>query len=412
MKTFLILKHKIKVLISIANYWIGIVIGGIVFLPVIAISPFLKIRVGELESRLIGHFSLTIELYLSDLDIGVVQKDKKSLDILFFNKKISNRFLAAKWSQVFKIYPRFPWSQLHNFLISTGVARSHLIPLRHWKKSTNWQIDIYHSLSKVNPHINFSKEEMEESEKILDQLGINRINPIICFHIRNSLFHNNPIYNLNKSGPRDSSIKIFEKSMEQLAKKQINIVRVGRKMPQPIKSSINGVVDYSFSVHQKDIIDIYLMHKSEFIVGTLSGMENVGLMFRKPVCAVNVSEWRVLDNFNLDQIPIFLPKKFLWKNTALPLTLNEIISTGAYEFNWNIQFENAGIIYVDNSEDDIVDAVNQMLMYSKNKNDYLDLSYQDVLINDFLAALPPRNGWKITSRLPLNYLQNNPHLLM
>jgi putative glycosyltransferase (TIGR04372 family) len=410
MSIFQIIQHKIKVCISILNKGIKLVIGGIIFIPILIVSPFLKLRVGELESRLIGHFSLTIELYLSDLKNDVIKNKGNTLDIFFFNKAISNRFLADKWSKLFRIYPSFPWAQLHFFLIQTGIANSYLVPMRHWKISKNWQIDTYHSLDRVSAHIEFTNEEKIESENVLYKLGITSGNPIVCFHIRDSLFHQNPIYNLNRRGPRDNQISIFEKSMKGLAGNNINVVRVGRKMSQPLKSS-DRIIDYSFSYLQDDMIDIYLMHKSYFIVGTLSGLENVGLMFRRPLCAVNVSEWRTLDNFNFSQIPIFLPKKFIWKNSMIPLTLSEIITTGVYEFNWNKEFEKSGILYVDNTEDDIADTVNQMFMYIKSKDEYLELSLKDKLINDFLHALPKRNGRKILARLPLNFLQKNPHLL-
>lgn len=410
MKLLLIIRHKIKICIFFLKKLLDLILGGIVFLPVVIVSPFFKVRVGELESRLIGHFSLPVELYLSDLELGLIKNEGKVFDIFFFNKKISNRFLSAKWSQLFNIYPAFPWGQLHYFLILTGVANSHLVPLRHWRNSNAWQIDFNQSLNKTKPHFKFSNEEIVASEKILNQLGINRHYPVVCFHIRDAIFHGNHIHNLNRRGPRDSKIGIFEKSMAELAANDINVIRVGRKMSQPIKLSKN-LIDYAFSDLQDDMTDIYMMFKSDFIVGTLSGLENVGLMFRKKVCAINVSEWRVLDNFDFTQIPLFLPKKFIWKESSIPLTLSEIISTRAYEFNWNKQFEKSGILYKDNSPDDIADAVNQMLLFTRDNDKYLNLSHKDNLINDFLYALPARHGRKITSRLPLNYLQKNPHLL-
>ena len=56
----------------------------------------LHIRINELETRAIGHFSVSIELYLLSKNKN---KNKKYFDIWFRNKFISNEFLYNFWKK-------------------------------------------------------------------------------------------------------------------------------------------------------------------------------------------------------------------------------------------------------------------------------------------------------------------------
>jgi len=403
--------HRVRFVILRRVSCVSIIIGGFFYIPIFLISPIIKVRVGELESRLIGHFSLPIELYLSDKKSGLIKNKKLYYDIFFFNKKISNKFLEKKWKEIFPVMPEYPWKFLHDFLLWKNPSSSFLIPLRHWKKDINWQIDINKSLLNTDSSIKFSVEEIIDAEKKLTEMGFDPKRPTVCFHVRDSLFHPNPIYNLNKPGPRDSPICIFEPAMNFMVTEGYNVFRVGRKMSTPLSKGAMGVIDYAFNEFQSDMLDIYLMYKSEFIVGTLSGLENVALMFRRPICAINVSEWRVLDNFMRCQIPIFLPKKFIWSKTMNPLTLTEIVNTNSYEFCWNKQFLRSGIEYQNNSPNDILLTVKEMISYVlQQKNMGMDLT-KNKICDEFLRIIPIVNGRKITSRIPEFYLQENIHLL-
>ena len=54
------------------------------------IKPFFVIRLGNLESEGIGHFSQSVEIYLSELDCGFHKNKVKTIDVWYLNKKICN----------------------------------------------------------------------------------------------------------------------------------------------------------------------------------------------------------------------------------------------------------------------------------------------------------------------------------
>ena len=70
---------------------------------IILISPIYKIKVGELEMRAIGHCSISIEIFLGELELNLHKKNSKYIWFIndsnnFFERKISNQFLLEKWT--------------------------------------------------------------------------------------------------------------------------------------------------------------------------------------------------------------------------------------------------------------------------------------------------------------------------
>jgi len=380
------------------------IVGSFLYIILNLFSIIINIRIGEIESRIIGHFSLPIEIYLSEKDLGVHKTKRFNLDIFFYNRKVANKFLLKKWIPYFNIGPRFLLSPLYHFMLNSFPKSKHLVPYRHWKFDfVNWQqCDKYLALEKTKPHLIFNSNENSQIEKILDEFGIKNQDKIICFHIRDPFYHGGKNA---KFGPRDSNITLFEPAMYFLAENGFKVVRVGRTVSSTLNIKHQNIFDYANSSIKSDMLDIYFMSRTLFTIGTISGLENVSTMFRKPLFAINCVEWRGLDHYTYKQCPIFLPKQFLWKSNSVPLTLNEIIQTGAYEFALEEQFEKSGIVYKDNTQDDILITIKQCLNVYLNQ--YLYLSEDIFLQNEFLKLIPLRNGRNLASNIATNFLQKN-----
>jgi putative glycosyltransferase (TIGR04372 family) len=405
-KVYVILNQILRKLIIPYTY----TIGPILYMFLRAIKFLIHIRIGEVESRIIGHCSLPIEIYLSEKDFfKESSKSKKTIDIFFHNKKISNIFLLNKWKCYFTFGPRVLLSPLYHFMLDFFPKSIHLVPYRHWKiDPVNWnQVDIYNVLDKTSPHLYFNDLEIFECNSVLNEFGIKKNDKIICFHVRDPFFHggDNAVY-----GPRDSHIKLFEPSMLFLANKGYKVVRVGRAVLSPVSVRHQNIFDYANSNVKSDMLDIYLMSRTLFTVGTISGLESVSTMFRKKLCPINCVEWRGLDSYNSQQCPIFLPKKFYWNETLKPLSIKEIVETKSYEFLFNEQFEKAGIFYKDNSPDDIIDAIEEMLNIVLEENLYGIDDFD--LATKFSLEIPDRKGRKFEIRLSAKFLKKNKEYLL
>ncbi len=405
-KGYIILNLLVKKSIKPITY----IIGPVLYIILKFVNIFIHIRVGEIESRIIGHFSLPIEIYLSEKDFfNCSKKSTKFFDIFYYNKKVSNTFLLIKWKDYFNLGPRLILSPLYHFMLDFIPNSSHLVPYRHWKTdSVNWnQVDVHNILNKTKPHLIFNEKEITYCNLILNSIGIESNDEIICFHIRDPYFHggDNAIF-----GPRDSHVSLFEPAMLFLANKGYKVIRVGRAVYAPVSVKHKNIFDYASSNIKSDILDIYLMSRTLFTVGTISGLESVSTMFRKKLCPINCVEWRGLDSYNSDQCPIFLPKIFLWEKDLKPLSIKEIVDTKSYEFLFNDQFEKAGIIYRDNNPNDIIDAIEETLNLIIKEDKYSE--DDNKLSNKFLSEIPERNGRKFESRLSSRFLQKNNEYLL
>ena len=67
------------------------------------IYPLIKIRFQEIETKNIGHYSKSIEIFLCEEELKIYKKNK--LDFWIRSKTIANKFLLKKWSEQLYILP-------------------------------------------------------------------------------------------------------------------------------------------------------------------------------------------------------------------------------------------------------------------------------------------------------------------
>ena len=78
------------------------------------ISLFIVIKIGEVETRSVGHYSKSIDIYLSEKKIfKKTINQKPTLEIWFTNKFVANKFLLKKWKDILFI---IPYNKFLNFI--------------------------------------------------------------------------------------------------------------------------------------------------------------------------------------------------------------------------------------------------------------------------------------------------------
>ena len=133
--------------------FIQIIILFPIIVLIICIYPIIKIRIFEIETRAIGHFSKSIEIFLSELQLNIHSK-KRTIYIWFPNKFISNKFLFKKWKEIILIFPRVIIEPIFIFFKKIPYGSFFLTPYRHWSQYNSWKnpwqaIDIYNVLGKT-----------------------------------------------------------------------------------------------------------------------------------------------------------------------------------------------------------------------------------------------------------------------
>ena len=363
--------NLILYIINIPLYIINIPLA----LIIIFISPFYKIRIGELEMRAIGHCSISMEIFLSEMECGLHNDGSKHVWFVnsgfsLLNKQISNTFLLKKWKEKVTIGPRFifePLFYIFRYLRKFSIGNKFLIPYRHWldhTKENPWQIvDKFNVLEKTHPQIRFTDDEEKIGQAYLKKYGLEK-NKYICFFARTSEYRND-----TKVSIRDSDIHTQIYGLEKICKEyNLKAVRLGYSPKSKLNLNNQNIIDYSNSNERTDFLDFYLGFHCKFIVGTSSGGCFIPMMNRKKLLAVDLGNFGELMHWTSNYIPIIILKKFFCKGSGKYLKYGDVIQLGMHKENFWHQDHNAHLYgWEDNSRYEIYNAIKEMNMYIEKK---------------------------------------------
>ena len=381
---------------------------------IILISPIYKIRIGELEIRAIGHCSISIEIFLGELELNLHKKNSKHIwfindSIGYLTRKISNQFLLEKWKEKILIGPRFifePLFYIFRFLRKFSIGNHFLIPYRHWLDHSNekpWQIvDIHNVLGKTSPQIRFSDKEEEIGKNYLEKYGLEK-EKYICFFARTSEFRNDQFKSV-----RDSDVKTQLYGIEKLCNENnLKAVRLGYSPKTKLDIKNKNIIDYSNSQDRSDFLDFYLGFNCKFIVGSSSGGCYIPMMNRKKLLLINYGDIGSLNHITNSMIPLILPKKIKEKATDEFINYSTAFKIGLMKED--SPPHDMQLIVVDNNEIEICNAIFEM-------NSYIDkgsfLNFNDFLQNKFKSIFKNHYNFFPSSTKVSNYfLDTNKNLL-
>jgi hypothetical protein len=141
-----------------------IIIGLLFLLLIIILYPIIKIKIIEIETRAIGHSSISLEVFLAEIKNGIINK-KRSIFLCFTNKRIANNFLLSKWKNYFYIKNFFFLQITWMVLTKYYFLGKFFLPYRNWRNHKTWQIrDRHNLLPKTSPFITFNNQEKKLGE--------------------------------------------------------------------------------------------------------------------------------------------------------------------------------------------------------------------------------------------------------
>lgn len=384
----------------------------------ILLSPFFKIKIGELEMRAIGHSSISMEIFLSELE-NKIHDNSDDIYIWFVNdgyfpferKKISNKFLYEKWKEKITIGPRYifePLFYIFRFLRKINIGNKFLIPYRHWKDHKNtkpWNIvDINNVLIKTLPQINFSDEEEKNGQKYLKKYDLKK-NEYILFMARTNEYRID-----DASSLRDSNIFTMIYGLNKICKeKKLKAVRFGYSPKNKLNSNDTDIIDYSNSIEKSDFLDFYLAYNCKFMVGAASGGSMINLMNRKKLLLVNYGDIGELNHLTYSLIPFILPKKFKNQKTGNFVKYSEVFSKRLYQAGYYTS-SSKDFMFENNTEKEISDAIYEMNNYVDNIN----FEYEKELQKKFWKIFEENLGYKPEKgvvKVSPSFLKNNKELI-
>jgi putative glycosyltransferase (TIGR04372 family) len=362
-----ILIYKINILISLFYKFFIYSPFYIIAIPLVLIlrilRPFLLIRIGCLISSRIGHFAGNTELYLCEKDFKINVPNCNHIDIFYFGyRQICNKFLAKKISDLLLIFPKI--------ILEPVINLNKFIP--GWEKfeigqNTEHDRDVHNLLDKCNIHFSFTNDEILRGDLELENLGIPFGSKIVCLFVRDNE------YLLKNFGPgyeyhnyRDCNIYNYLNAANDLTKLGYYVVRMGALVKEKLITNNTMIIDYAKSGKRSDFLDIYFAYKCDFVISSSSGWDSVpSHLFRKPILFTNVVPIGLLLTFSKNFM-LTTRKYFDIKNQKV-LKFSEVYNNGHSFYLKNQEYLNANLKLIENTPEEISNAVSDMVKFVSNK---------------------------------------------
>jgi putative glycosyltransferase (TIGR04372 family) len=245
---------------------------------------------------------------------------------------------AQNYLYIHSILKKFTYSSKNRKLLKLYFALSKFIPSRtnsldslveicnyEWNTSnyrlvaTSDMFKMLHQTIKQSPPISLSGRE------------------VILLYVRTSDFdtkrndinHPNSYFDLLEN--RNSEIRNYEKAIDYLIDLGSTVVRIGRESDKVFVSKRN-FVDYATHESASDLYDHVLWTSCFFAISTSGGADEPSILFDKPVLFVDYGEGINREKRGVyEEFKAYLPKTVCWKDTDVPLSIDEINNLGYFD---------------------------------------------------------------------------------
>lgn len=343
---------------------IFIFIGSFIIVPIILfVKLFVNYKIGLIYSDRLGHLALNTDLFFRRLQLGLISSNYSYYLVApgLLSEKVANGYLL-------KMFKRFAKTQPSIHIITNTVLYFLLVNLKNTLKKNNILQELeYHSneveFSKTKQSISFTKRELDYGYSEIKRLGMHDGKQrVVCIYARDGAYLEKIDENKNWKyhDYRNMDVNTYIKSIKYLISKGYKVIRVGSVVNQAVSFSEKNFYDYSLSGNRSEFLDLFLISISDFVVGSSSGATDIAELFKVPFLAVNFAP---CIGSPLGKNDLYIPKKYIDindKDKVIPFkkVIKWVDSNHMYQGDW--LEKNYGLAYLDNTPDEILDAVIEM----------------------------------------------------
>jgi putative glycosyltransferase (TIGR04372 family) len=329
-------------------------LGRLCALPTILIlyilKPFFWLKLGLLHADRLGHLALNTDLFLRRRQLGIYPD---GFHYCFFSNpyKLANRQLLTMFKRVLNIYE----SRILSLIFSGMVP---LLKRTPFYQDLPMDSNEHYEFNHAKPSIYFTPDEIEKGRKLLSQINVDLDkDKFVCIFARDDAYlkHIHPDFNWDYQNARNSDIDSLIETAKYLIEKGFIVIRIGSITNKPINFSHEKMIDYPYSGHENDFLDIFLQAHCYFTVAAgSSGCVDVGVIFDTPMLTVNFAE---VDHCPIEKNGLYTPKKYKYSNTKNYLLFKNIRNLGVF---WHNPAE-FGLETEEASPQEILEATKEML---------------------------------------------------
>jgi putative glycosyltransferase (TIGR04372 family) len=359
-----------------------------------------------LRTERIGHLAINTEIVLQEQEH--VFGKRNIIYVFWFRTKISNMFMLQLWSRVMRYSPL--GHRLFDICAQNPVFSNMALDASGGNTFNSEGIDRYNVIQRTRPKLFFTREDHLRARQAMITMGIDFTAPYVCFLGRDSRYLNQELPGINWSyhDYRNMPVGDYLLCMKYFAEKGVYCLRMGSIVEGVLDTGDPHIVDYA-NRYRDEFMDIYLSATCNLFVSCGTGLDSIPLMFRKPVCWINMAPVGTWAAAAMKSICIH--KKFWLKSVGRFLSYREQFQSGVAFYGMAQQYEQAGITVINNTPEEILSAVKEAWLRSCGLwvDTDEDLALQSRVI--FIFEQYNENSYPINCTIGLEYLKSNMYLL-
>lgn len=314
------------------------------------LKPVFWLKVGRLLNARIGHFALNTDLFLRRRQLSIYP-DGPFYCFLCDPTQLANRQLLTMWKRVMPICESRVLTRIY-------VGMLPILQRTPFYQDLPMNSNEHYEFNNAEPSLYFTPDEIEKGRKLLNLMNVNLDkDKFVCIFARDDAYLKNfaPHNNWDYHNTRNSDIDSLIETAKRLIEKGFIVIRVGSIVKKPISFSHEKMIDYPYSEHRNEFMDIFLLaHCKLLIASGISGICNVANIFNTPLLEVDAAEC-VYIPFGKDCL--YIPNKYKYSNTGDYLHFEDAVKLDHFWHNPT----DAGLEIEKSSPQDILEATKEML---------------------------------------------------
>ena len=341
---------------------IGIISRGTISRILVPILKLIKIfynyKVCLMRTDRLGHLSNNTQLFFIRHKRNLIEDTNYYLIAPSINSsKIANKDLLLLHIEYTK--------NLHNVRIITSsffyylffYSQGFLNDKRFFSPLEYKSNEVEFSLQEQT--VSFTNKQQVYGDDILLKMNITQNDKLVCIYTRDSSFLENIDNSVDWSyhDYRNTNIESYLKTIKFLISKGYKVVRIGSEYSKSLNYINNNFIEYNLSSYKSGFMDLYMPYMASFIIGCKSGATDLSLLFNKPIL---VTDLTTFVEAPLGKKDLFIQKKIIDLNKNI-VPFKELVENEKFYTNdGNKMHSLYGLSYIDNTEDEILEATIEM----------------------------------------------------
>jgi len=404
LKIFSVIKKIIiKIILSVST---------LAILPILLVARvFFKYKIGIIRVDRLGHLALNTDLFFRRIQLGTIPLAYRYylLAPRITSQQVANSYLLT-------MFKRFGNKQQNVRIITNSILyfifgnmRKHLAKCELLYELEYRSNEVEFSITKQSLY--FTKEEINYGNNELKILGIqNRKQKVVCIYARDNAYLEEIDKNIDWKyhNYRNMDVDTYIDAIKYLISKEYKVIRIGSIVNKAVNFTDANFYDYSVSDHRTEFLDLFLVARSEFIVGSSSGATDIAELFKVPFLAVNFAP---CIGSPLGKNDLYMPKKYVDINNndkVIPFK-NVIKIDSTHLYQGDMLQKNYGLSYIDNTPEEILSAVIEM--EQRISGEFTETHSDKLLLHQYFEEFWKNNPKaKVKTNICLEWLRCNQSL--